>query len=66
MATETLPQEPQELTREEFERLLEERVLRHLGMSLEEFIALLDRGELPDHPAATELAILVGARASTD
>lgn len=53
--------EPRELSREELLAVLEERVRRYLDMSLDDFLAAIDRGELPDHPAATDLAILVGA-----
>ncbi|HEY7062005.1 MAG TPA: hypothetical protein VII06_11040 [Chloroflexota bacterium] len=54
--------QPRDLRREEFARLLEERVQRELGMTLEAFLAALDAGELPDTSAAMGLAMLVGAR----
>ncbi len=53
---------PQELSREEFARLLEDRIQRELGISLQAFLAALDAGELPDSSAAMSLAMLVGAR----
>ena len=56
----TPPAQPIEMSREEFARLLEERVQRELGMSLDAFIAALDAGELPDTSAAMGLALLVG------
>jgi hypothetical protein len=48
------------MTRAEFTRLMEERVQRELGMSLDAFLAALDAGELPDTSAAMSLALLVG------
>ena len=58
----TSPAQPIELSAEEFARLLEERVQRDLGMSLEAFLAALAAGELPDTSAAMGLAILVAPR----
>ena len=55
--------EPIELTWEEFERLLDERTRRDFGMSIEEFTAAWDAGELPDTPAVMNIAILLGDRA---
>ncbi len=55
--------EPIEVTWEEFERLLDERTRRDFGMSLEEFAAAWDAGELPDTPSVMNIAILLGDRA---
>ena len=60
MVAQALPQ-PIELSAEEFRALLDDRCRQHLGISLEEFAAQLADGTLPDHPAVTELAILVGS-----
>ncbi len=54
--------EPIELSAEEFRRLLDARARRDLGLSVEEFIALADAGELPDTSVAMKLALMVGER----
>jgi hypothetical protein len=54
--------EPRELSQEDFIALLEERVQACLGITLAEFVAQLNAGELdPEAPRVAELAILVGA-----
>jgi hypothetical protein len=56
--------EPRELDNEDFRALLDERVRRAVGMSLQEFIEALQAGKLdPESPQVAGLAILVGARA---
>jgi hypothetical protein len=56
--------EPRELDREEFWAFLDQRVQASLGITLEQFIAALESGELdPELPQVAGLAILVGARA---
>jgi len=53
--------EPIELTQEEFTRLVEERVRKRLGLSVEEFIRALRDGKLdPEAPEVADLALLVG------
>jgi hypothetical protein len=54
--------EPIEITWEEFERLLDERARRDFGMSLEEFTAAWDAGELPDTSKVMSIAIFLGGR----
>jgi hypothetical protein len=49
------------LSRDEYRALVEERVQKYLGMSLDEFLAALDRGDLPDSAAVSHLEVLVGA-----
>lgn len=59
---EAIPErEPQELGPEEFRRLVEDRIRRRFGMTLDEFVSALRSGELPDTPEVADLAILVGA-----
>lgn len=58
--------EPEELNAEEFRALLERRIRRRFRMSLEEFVRAIEAGELADDPAATEFALLVGARPRQD
>ena len=53
--------EPQELGPEEFRRVVEDRIRRRFGMTIDEFVAALRDGELPDTPEVADLAILVGA-----
>ena len=54
--------EPQELSQEDFEALLEERVRAAFDMSLSEFVAALRDGTLdPESPRVAELALLVSA-----
>ena len=54
--------EPQELDSEDFRALVEKRVQRALGMSLDEFMKALAEGTLdPESPQVAGLAILVGA-----
>jgi hypothetical protein len=53
------------LSQEDFMVLLEERVAASLHMSVADFIARLDAGELdPEAPRVADLAILVGERTS--
>jgi hypothetical protein len=60
----TAEPEPRELDSEDFRVLLDERVRRALGISLQQFIEQLRAGELdPESPEIAGLAILVGARA---
>lgn len=54
--------DPNVLSPEEFDLVLDERARRSLGMSLEEFLRARDAATLPDSPAADHL-LLVGARA---
>ena len=54
--------EPIEITWEEFERLLDERARRDFGMSLKEFAAAFDAGELGDEPGVMDIAIFLGDR----
>jgi hypothetical protein len=53
-----------DLSTEEYRALVEERVQRYLGISLDEFLAALDRGDLPDSAAVAHLKVLVGAAAA--
>jgi hypothetical protein len=48
------------LTRAEGRVMFDRMVRRQLKMSGKEFLARMDRGELPDSPAAEHLAILAG------
>lgn len=51
-----------DVTREEVERAADQLAQRSLGMTLQEFRAVLDRGgELPDHPIVAHLLLMVGA-----
>jgi hypothetical protein len=55
--------EPQELNREDFLQLLEERIHAAFGISLAEFVRGLEDGSIgADDPGVAHLAILVGAR----
>jgi hypothetical protein len=54
--------EPEELSAEDFRRLLERRIRTRFGMSLDRFVDAVQAGELEDDPAVTEFAMLVGAR----
>jgi hypothetical protein len=57
--------EPRELSRDDFRSFLDERVRESLGISLDQFLALLRAGKIdPEDPQVAPLAILVGARAS--
>jgi hypothetical protein len=58
--------EPEELNAEEFRTLIERRIRQHFRMSLKEFVEAVKAGKLGDHPAATQFAMLVGARPSSD
>ncbi len=60
MSAQALPQ-PVEMSEEEFRKVLDERCRRDLDVSLDEFVKRLALGDLPDLPAVTELAILVGS-----
>jgi hypothetical protein len=56
--------EPQELARDEFRALLEERLFAAHGVSVPEFLEKLQQGELdPESPQVAQFAILL-ARAS--
>lgn len=60
-----MERQPKELNQREFERLLEERAQRTLGMSLPEFKAALREGRLdPESSRVAGLAILVGEGSS--
>ncbi|MDQ3620291.1 MAG: hypothetical protein M3391_09220 [Actinomycetota bacterium] len=48
------------LSRRELMVVLDERAQRYLGMSGAEFLKALEKGTLPDSPAVTHLAMLVG------
>ncbi len=61
MAERAADTEPQELGSEEFRRVVEDRIRRRFGMSIDEFAAALRDGKLPDTPEVADLAILVGA-----
>ena len=52
--------EPRELSREEFAQLLEEQCQQELNLSLEQFLAAWDAGELPDTSAVMGIAVLTG------
>jgi hypothetical protein len=54
--------EPIELSPKEFDRLLEARIQRDLGLSLDEFVALMKAGKLPDTSVAMGFAILLRER----
>lgn len=62
-----LPQDlagdPNVLSSEEFDRVLDGRARRSLGMSLDEFLCARDAGTLPDTPAVDHLLLLASARA---
>lgn len=49
-----------DLTEKELLAIVDERAQQLLGMSGEEFIRLLEAGSLPDSPAVTHLAMLLG------
>lgn len=51
---------PADLTRDELLEILDTRARQYLGMSGEEFMERLKEGTLPDSPAVTHLAMLVG------
>lgn len=61
MAEAVPEREPQELGTEEFRRLVEHRIRRRFGMTIDAFVDALRNGELPDTPEVADLAILVGA-----
>ena len=58
--------EPEELGAGEFRDLLERRVRERFGVSLEGFVEALKAGQLDEEPAATEFAMLIGARPGED
>ena len=58
--------EPEEFSAEEFRALIERRIRRRFGMSLDGFVEALKAGKLRHDPAATEFALLVGARSRQD
>lgn len=53
-----------ELTREEFDALLEQRTRRQFGLSLDEFRRAFEAGEFDDHPGAMNIAILLNGHAA--
>jgi hypothetical protein len=61
MAEAAPERQPEELGPEEFRRIVADRIRRRFGMTIDEFVAALRVGELPDTPEVTDLAILVGA-----
>ena len=52
----------QEMTREEFRRLLEQRAQREFGMSLDAFLKAFKAGTVRESSGAVELALLAGAK----
>jgi hypothetical protein len=44
--------------------VLDKRARRYLGMSGDEFLARLEKGDLPDTPAVAHLSTLAGGRAA--
>jgi hypothetical protein len=58
--------EPEELGAGEFRDLLEQRVRERFGVTLDRFVKALRAGELNEEPAATEFAMLIGARPGED
>ena len=52
----------EQLTREELEQILRERIARTLKMTLEEFLEARDAGALPDIPSVAILDVLAGER----
>jgi len=48
------------LSRRQLMTVLDERARRYLGMSGKEFLKALENDDLPDSPAVTHLAMLVG------
>jgi hypothetical protein len=55
---------PGDLRREEYEEMLDDYARRFLGISLNEFLARLDAGDLPDTFAVADLKTLTGAAAA--
>jgi hypothetical protein len=56
--------EPKELSGDDLRALLDVEIRQAFGMSLTEFTAALERGDLdPESPRVAGLAVLVGARA---
>lgn len=51
---------PRMLTQVQVTELFEAKAQKRLGMSGAEFLRRMERGQLPDHPAVDEVAILVG------
>ena len=51
---------PADLTRDELLEILDTRARQYLGISGEEFMERLKKGDLPDSPAVAHLAMLVG------
>lgn len=50
---------PTELGEEELASILEERTRRRFGLSLDEFVAALDVGQLAGTPGVADIAILI-------
>lgn len=48
------------LSRRQLMTVLDKRARRYLGMSGKEFLKALEKDDLPDSPAVTHLAMLVG------
>ena len=56
-----------DMTREEAEALFEQRVQKYLGMSGDDFRALVEADEvLPDHPMVGHLLLMLGAGPDTN
>lgn len=49
-----------DLTEKQLMTILDQRARQHLNMSGEDFLKKLKEGSLPDSPAVTHLAMLVG------
>lgn len=61
----TIEQGRDELTADETREFLDDQTRSELGLTLDEFLDLAERGELPDHPAVAHLILLTGARPTT-
>ncbi|HEY3669498.1 MAG TPA: hypothetical protein VGN51_01065 [Acidimicrobiia bacterium] len=57
--------EGRDLTPDETREYLEQQTQTYLRMSLGEFLALAEAGELPEHPVVAHLLLLTGARATS-
>lgn len=57
--------EDRELTEEEAREYLDGEVRRYLGIGLDEFYSLANKGRLPEHPAVAHLILLTGAKPSS-
>ncbi len=56
-------EEPEPLSRDEFERFVEGRTRYYFKMSVPEFRAALEAGKLDENLAATDIALLLGEAA---